>query len=160
MPPTSTKDDTWKPTAGKDSRLDMYLNQGAFNGYPIYIHLTTQGGHVAIKATKRIASAPNAARRGVAAQAGVYLNPSIQTFDPATACTLLFFEEARYLSSSDYCIVFAFNEEVEVEQYLVTHGSWVKEIIYRGDIEFKEIEILYEGVNPFASLARQNHLRG
>lgn len=150
----------WRPTGGKDSLVDVRLNSGIFNGQPIYIHMTSAAGYAAINANSLISSVPNGARRGQAAKTGVYLNPSTQPFSPSEAHTLLFFEEARYAASATHCFMFAFREHKVVEEYPVSHGSWVKEIIYRADIPFSDMDLLYRGPNLFVSLTKQNHLRG
>jgi hypothetical protein len=152
--------DVWKPTCGKDNVLDDRLNRGLWNGKPIYIHFTSQGGHDAINNDRKMTATPNTTRRGQAAKYGIYLNPSTQTFSPDDAHTLLFFAEERYRDSSTHCFVFAFHDLVNVEQAPISHGSWVQEVIYRHDIAFSEIDILYRGPNRFGSLSAQNHLRG
>lgn len=149
----------WQPTAGADRVLDGRLNVGTWNGQPIYIHFTSQQGYDAITANKLMLAAPHA-RRGRAAKYGIYLNPSTQTFDAVAAHTLLFFAEDRYRNSSTHCLVFAFRRPVSVEEQPLSDGSWVRECIYRQSIAYAEIDLLYTGTNPFATLTRQRHEYG
>lgn len=120
----------WKPTGNRDSLLNTRLNAGSWNGRPIYIHLTSAAGYAAINLSKRI----NATRTG--GKNGIYLSPSYQCFSPADAFTLLFFENALYQNNASHSPI--------------SSGSWVREIIYRRDITFPEITILYRGANIFA----------
>lgn len=133
----------WKPTGNRDSLLNTRLNAGSWNGRPIYIHLTSAAGYAAINLSKRI----NATRTG--GKNGIYLSPSYQCFSPADAFTLLFFENALYQNNASHCLVFSFNFEADVEDNPISSGSWVREIIYRRDITFPEITILYRGANIF-----------
>ncbi|PMW95483.1 hypothetical protein C1X59_26355 [Pseudomonas sp. FW215-R2] len=150
----------WKPTGGRDTLVDVRLNTGIFNGRPIYIHMTSLLGYTAINNASQISCAPNTARRGQAAKQGIYLNPSTQPFSPEEAHTLLFFDEPRYAQSATHCFIFAFRDAVVVEDFPISQYSWVREIIYRGDINFRDIDLLYRGPNQFVSLTKQNHHRG
>ena len=50
--------------------------------------------------------------------------------------------------------MFAFNSDVEVEDDKISSTSWVREIIYRGDIDFTaggNAKILYAGKNVFVA---------
>ncbi|WP_338849700.1 hypothetical protein V8J88_11635 [Massilia sp. W12] len=133
----------WKPTGGRDSLLDTRLNAGIWNGKPIYIHVTSAAGYAAINGAMRI----NATRPG--GKNGIYLNPVSQCFSPNDAFTLLFFENELYRDSASHCLVFAFNDHAHVEDNPISHGSWVREVIYRNDITFSDITILYRGPNIF-----------
>ncbi|MFT8245065.1 hypothetical protein [Roseomonas sp. BN140053] len=150
----------WRPTGGKDSILEMRLNAGLWNGNPIYIHVTSHEGLAGINKAGLIAKTPKKDRRGNAAKAGIYLNPSLQAFGPADALTLLFFDNETYRASATNCIVFSFLNQPGASWFkdgFITEGSWVKEIIYLDDIPFKNIDILYRGPNPFVELRHQNH---
>jgi hypothetical protein len=149
--------DRWRPTGGKDYLLDDRLNLGLWHDRPIYIHITSQEGFDGISKAGLIKATPKTDRRGLSAKNGIYINPSTQAFSPEDAWLLLFFEEEKYRFSSRFCFVFAFHEAIVVEEDAISSGSWIREIIYRKDISFKEIDILYSGPNPFVSLAKQNH---
>jgi len=149
---TNAAAEEWRPTGGTNSQLDAILNQGTHNGRPVYIHFTSTDAFMQIGEQRRIASAPNADRRGEAAKVGIYLNPSTQCFSPSEAHTLLFFEEERYRESANSMIVFAFKGLETVEDEKISSMSWVREIIYRGDIDFSpdgNAEILFAGKNIF-----------
>ncbi len=139
----------WKPTGGKDSLLDARMENGTWNGKRIFIHLTSQAGYDAINADKRI----NAKRPG--GKNGIYLSPVHQAFSKDDAFTLLFFENELYRDSASHCFVFAFNDVVKVDEGPISHGSWVTEIIYRSDITFSDINILYRGPNIFVAQDKQ-----
>lgn len=149
---TNTAAEEWRPTGGKNSQLEAFLNKGIYNGQPIYIHFTSDEAFMSIGEQRKIASAPNADRRGQAAKVGIYLNPSTQCFSPSEAHTLLFFEEEKYRESANSMFVFAFKGPETVEDDKITSGSWVREIIYRGEIDFSvdgNATILYAGKNTF-----------
>lgn len=133
----------WKPTGGRDPILDTRLNTGSWNGRPIYIHLTSADGYAAINADMCI----NATRPS--GKNGIYLNPVNQCFSPRDAFTLLFFENELYRHSASHCLVFAFNSQAKVENSPISSGSWVQEIIYRDNITFPQITVLYRGANIF-----------
>lgn len=150
----------WRPTGGKDDLLERRLNTGSWNGKPIYIHVTSHDGLNGINGEGRIKATPKRARRGEAAKDGIYLNPCRQTFCPLEALTLLFFEEEKYRLSATHCFVFAFLTQPApgfFEEGPISEGSWVREIIYRRDISFREIDILYHGPNPFVEIRHQNY---
>jgi len=157
MEAADSGDGPWKPTGGTIPALDLVLNNGLHNGQPIYIHNTSAEGYAGILKSQMLGSTPDHTRRGVAAKSGVYLCISTQTFSPGAAHTLLFFEEDKYALSSTHCIIFSPKGALAVATDPVSHGSWVKETIYRGNIKFADIHLIYSGPNPFASLTKQNH---
>jgi hypothetical protein len=141
------------PTGGYIPTVDVLMNRGVHDGQPVYIHYTSEAGFNQILMVDRfIKGTPDRTRRGQAAKAGVYLTPSTQCFSPGDAHTLLFFAEERYRYSATHMFIFAFRKAVEVEDYPVTHGSPYREIIYRGDIDFRDngnAVFLFAGVNRF-----------
>jgi hypothetical protein len=145
-------DTSWRPTGGKDSLLEVRLRLGTWNGKPIYIHFTSLAGLNGINQGGVITATPKQDRRGGKAKNGVYLNPVSQTFGPKDAWVLLFFMNATYLNSANYCFVFAFLEQPGGSCFKsgpITDGSWVQEVIYNDHIKFSDIDILYRGPNPF-----------
>jgi hypothetical protein len=152
----------WRPTGGKDGVLDGRLKTGAWNGKPIYIHVTSQGGMSGIDSARQINATPKQDRRGGSAKNGIYLSPSFQTLGPNDAWTLLFFMNAMYKDSASHTLVFSFLAQPGPSSFQegpISANSWVQEIIYWKDIPFKEIDILYRGPNPFVALGLQNHPR-
>lgn len=150
----------WKPTGGKDSRLDGIMNLGVWHDTPVYIHVTSLAGLQGIRGDGKISATPKKARRGESAKNGVYLNPCRQTFSANAAFTLLFFEEDKYRNSATHCLIFSFQEipgESSFHRDMISSGSWVQEIIYYKDIKFTDIEVIYSGPNPFVPLDKQGH---
>ena len=150
----------WRPTGGKDSLLDVRLNTGSWNGKPIYIHITSQEGHDGIGKAGVINATPKKDRRGQAAKNGIYLNPVHQALCPGEAFTLLFFEVEKYRNSATHCVVFSFLKQPGDSLFnedAISSGSWIREVIYRDNIAFSQIDILYKGPNPFVALRHQNH---
>jgi len=141
------------PTGGRVAIVDVLMNRGMHDGQPIYLHYTSQAGFDSILQGDRfIKGTPDRTRRGQAARAGVYLTPATQCFSPGDAHTLLFLGEERYRLSATHVFVFAFKQAEAVEDYSVSHDSPFREIIYRGDIDFRSTgnaQMLYAGVNRF-----------
>ncbi|CCG87418.1 hypothetical protein [Erwinia piriflorinigrans] len=133
----------------RDPRLNMHLNNGAFNLYPLYIHYTTLQGYRAIKAAGCISANPNKERRGSAAKKGVYLALAKDAMSNEDAHSILFLGEEKYLASATYCFVFYFNQDPYLPARPVSHGSYSHEVICPQDINFKQINIIYDGLNPF-----------
>lgn len=133
----------------KDSRIDMHLNNGLFNGRPIYIHYTSQSGYTAIMSQRYIAAKPDKDRRGNHAKAGVYLIAARDAMNRKMAHHTLFLGEDKYRDSATHCIVFAFNHPVLLEKNPVSSGSAVHEIIHRGNIPFHSVDVIYDGQNRF-----------
>ncbi|MGU7776104.1 hypothetical protein ACV229_38865 [Burkholderia sp. MR1-5-21] len=133
----------------KDPRLDMHLNNGMFNGRPIYIHYTSQAGHTAIAMQRCIMGTPNAARRGARAQPGVYLALAKDAMNGERAHQTLFLGADRYRLSATHCFIFTFNADPFLSSQPVSQGSTVDEVIYPGNIPFRSINVIYDGRNPF-----------
>lgn len=133
----------------KDHRINMHINNGLFNNKIVYIHYTSQEGLDAIKMQRKISANPNHERRGKNAKKGVYLTFAKDALSGMDAHNLLFFGEERYRLSAMYCIVFVFNSPRYMHSAPVTSGSHITEVIALDDIYFHQINIIYEGKNPF-----------
>ncbi|GAA5444151.1 hypothetical protein Misp06_02334 [Microbulbifer sp. NBRC 101763] len=141
------------PTGGASPLVDVLMNRGSEGGNPIYIHYTSQAGFNRIlMIDKFIKGTPDRTRRGLSAKTGVYLTPSTQCFSPSDAHTLLFFSEDRYKNSATHMFIFIFKQGVELEDYAVSSSSPYRELIYRGDVDFRangNAKMLYGGRNRF-----------
>lgn len=133
----------------KDHRINMHINNGLFNGETVYIHYTSKEGLNAIKMQRKISAIPNRERRGKNAKKGVYLTLAKDAMNGGNAHNLLFFCEERYVLSAMYCIIFVFNSPRYLSSAPVTSGSHVTEVISLDDIYFHQINIIYDGENPF-----------
>ncbi|MGO3123940.1 MAG: hypothetical protein ACTIKR_07945 [Advenella sp.] len=132
-----------------DHRIDMHTNNGMFNGKIIYIHYTSNGGFTAIKTQKKISANPNHARRGANAKRGVYLTLAKDAMNNTDAHNQLFLGETKYAASAMYCVIFVFNHPRYLHSAPVSSGSPVTEVISLNDIGFNEINIIYDGPNPY-----------
>jgi len=133
----------------KDHRINMHIDNGLFNGKTVYIHYTSKEGLDAIKMQRKISANPNSERRGTNAKKGVYLTFAKDAMNGMNAHNLLFFGEEKYVSSAMYCVIFVFNNPLYLHSAPVTSGSHVTEVISSNDIHFHQINIIYEGKNPF-----------
>ncbi|CAM3425959.1 hypothetical protein BS639_22055 [Rouxiella silvae] len=133
----------------KDHRINMHINNGLFNGKTVYIHYTSKEGLDAIKMQRKISANPNSERRGTNAKKGVYLTFAKDAMNGMNAHNLLFFGEEKYALSALYCVIFVFNNPLYLRSAPVTSGSHVTEVISLSDIYFHQINIIYEGKNPF-----------
>lgn len=127
----------------------MHINNGLFNGEIVYIHYTSKEGLDAIKKQIKISANPNRERRGTNAKKGVYLTLAKDAMNGSDAHNLLFLAEERYVLSATHCIIFVFNSPRYLLSAPVTSGSHVTEVISLDDIYFHQINIIYEGKNPF-----------
>lgn len=141
------------PTNGKNVIVDVYLNKGLYENKSIYIHYTSERGFYKILTEDRlIKGTPDKLRRSATSKVGVYLTPSNQCFSKRDAHTLLFFEEEKYKNSATHIFLISFKEKPELEEYVISQGNPFKEIIYRGDIDFKvngNAKLIFAGVNNF-----------
>lgn len=133
----------------KDYRINMHINNGLFNGNIVYIHYTSKAGLSAIKTQCKISANPNHERRGKNAKKGVYLTLAKDAMNNVNAHHLLFLGEEKYVSSAMYCIIFIFNNTRYLHSAPITSGSHVTEVISLDDIYFNQINIIYDGENPF-----------
>jgi len=137
------------PTFSRDHRLEMHLNNGMFNGKPLYIHYTSAQTFPQIINSRCFMARPNYDRRGVAAKPGIYLVRSIHAFNAEKAFQQLFLGEAKYRESAKFCFLFTFNSDPHLTGHPVSAGSSVEELIHPGNISFSKINIIYQGINPF-----------
>lgn len=133
----------------KDHRINMYINNGLFNNKIVYIHYTSREGLDAIKMQRKISANPNRERRGGNAKRGAYLTFAKNAMNSINAHYLLFLGEERYVLSAMYCIIFVFNSPRYLHSAPVSSGSDVTEVISLDDIYFHQIDIIYDGKNPF-----------
>lgn len=133
----------------KDHRINMHIDNGLFNEKTVYIHYTSKEGFDAIKMQNKISANPNRERRGTNAKKGVYLTYAKDAMNGSNAHNLLFFGEEKYSLSAMYCFIFVFNSDCYLQSSPITSGSHVTEVISLGDIYFHQINIIYDGKNPF-----------
>lgn len=127
----------------------MHIDNGLFNGKVVYIHYTSLESLNAIKKQRKISANPNRERRGIKAKKGVYLALAKDAMNGRDAHNLLFLGEERYVLSAMYCIIFVFNSPRYLSSAPVTSGGHVTEVISLDDIYFHQINIIYDGKNPF-----------
>lgn len=137
------------PTFSHDHRLEMHLNNGMFNGRPLYIHYTSADTFPKIIASRCFMARPNYERRGYAAKSGIYLVRGMHAFNAKRAFTQLFLGEPKYRDSARYCFLFTFNNDPHLTGNLISAGSTVEELIHPGNLSFSKINIIYQGKNPF-----------
>lgn len=77
--------DIMKPTFSRDHRIEMHLNNGMFNGKPLYIHDTSAETFPKIIASRCFMARPNNDRRGAAAKSGIYMVRSGHAFNALQA---------------------------------------------------------------------------
>ena len=133
----------------RDHRIDMHVNNGLFNGNPLYIHYTSKEGYDAILNSRYFRAAPNTARRGTRAKSSVYLSQAKDAMNNEEAHLNLFLGEERYRNSATHSFIFSFREPQLLDPRPVTIGSHINEILYPNNIPFRKINLLYSGVNPF-----------
>lgn len=133
----------------KDHRINMHINNGMFNNKIIYIHYTSREGLDAIKVQRKISANPNRERRGANAKKGIYLTFSKDAMNCINAHNLLFLGEEKYELSAMYCIIFVFNSHRYLHSAPISSRSHVTEVISLDDIYFHQINIIYDGENPF-----------
>ena len=133
----------------RDHRIDMHVNNGLFNGNPLYIHYTSKEGYDAILNSRYFRAAPNTARRGTRAKSSVYLSQAKDAMNNEEAHLNLFLGEERYRNSATHSFIFSFREPQFLDPRPVTIGSHINEILYPNNIPFRDINLLYSGVNPF-----------
>ena len=133
----------------RDHRIDMHVNNGLFNGNPLYIHYTSKEGYDAILNSRYFRAAPNTARRGTRAKSSVYLSQAKDAMNNEEAHLNLFLGEERYRNSATHSFIFSFREPQLLDPRPVTIGSHINEILYPNNIPFRDINLLYSGVNPF-----------
>ncbi|NRD73995.1 RHS repeat-associated core domain-containing protein [Shewanella sp. VB17] len=142
----------WAPEGfgiAKDPRIDMHLNNGTFNGKPLYIHYTSKEGYEAISGSHYFRATPDYSRRGVKASNSVYLAQAKDAMSNEQAHLNLFLGEEKYSNSATHSFVFSFRDQQFLEPRAITLGSTISEVTYPGNIPFKKIDLIYSGVNPF-----------
>lgn len=133
----------------RDSRVAMHINNGLFNGQPIYIHYTNRNGYEAILKSQHFKASPNKSRRGNKAKDSVYLAQAKDAMNNENAHFQLFLGEEKYKDSATHCFIFSFRTKQYLEPQSVTMGGDVNEVLYPGNIPFRSIDLIYSGINPF-----------
>lgn len=136
-------------TISQDSRIAMHINNGLFNGQPIYIHYTDKNGYEAILNSQHFKASPNKSRRGDKAKTSVYLAQAKDAMDNKNAHFQFFLGEEKYKESATHCFIFSFRDKQYLEPQPVTTGGDVNEVLYPGNIPFRDIDLIYSGINPF-----------
>lgn len=140
---------TWKPTGGKYQHLEKVLNAGTHAGKPAYLHYTDELGLSNIMSSYTISDVRRYETRQGSRQ-GIFLCPSTHAFNQVNVLSLLFLGNAQYRSRGSHVVVFGFLTNGYTTEQAVTHGSWVREIIYTGgNVSFTLGDLVYAGRNPF-----------
>jgi hypothetical protein len=145
--PSSLRPGTQMVPIFKNKLWRKALNEGMFNGLPVYIHYTSLAGLQSIMSSKSISDGSSGERRP-GAKAGVYMNPANQRLSPENAESLLFLGNERYLGSAD-CMVILAAKDID-DLGAVTKGSWAREMKSRASVIPLTLEnLLYAGPNRF-----------
>lgn len=136
------------PVLENNGNWQEILNSGFHQGQPVYVHYTSEAGLAAIRASGAISDVARGERRA-GAQAGIYVNPPGQQFNPENAENLLFLGNERYIGSANHMVVFSSDQPVN-NLGPVTAGSPVQEIrTTQSTIPLNAQNFLYGGVNSF-----------
>lgn len=151
-PVSSVLQNKRQSSVSDDPRIDMYMDLGMFNRKPIYIHYTSGSGLERIVHQRRISSGANTSRRGGKAKPGVYLTMAKDAMNNDDAYLNLFLGAEKYRNSATHTLIFSFDDVTTPDKLtpqLVSSEGWAEEVIFKSDIIFNEINLIYAGKNPF-----------